>query len=393
MNEDPKRRAEAWRVVQFAETARRMAAERAMAANTVEPLLKHTPIHEWSDLRIHPDLLNAGALECLSRIITSAQTRDLSYALRVAELAVDLAGALPENAYPGIICTQLRAHAWKDLGKSLRLLARYGEAEKAFLVAETEVSKFGALAHDLAVVQLNQAVLLQETSRYDESRLLLGKCKPVFREHGDTDTFVQATLIEAVLLQRLRRYREAREAHLLLLASIRDLSKDNLAALHLAIGYCSTELGEYAEADANLQHALSIYRSLGQSTNALKAQLGQGKLLLKRGDFANAITYLRSVRRDFLRNALIEEAGLCGLDIVEALLVLKRAGEAEQLSRKIVHEFSRIALNRRVLTALSYLSEAIAAKRASASMAHEVHEYILSLRETPEREFVEQPMA
>ena len=93
------------------------------------------------------------------------------------------------------------------------------------------------------------------------------------------------------------------------------------------------------------------------------------------------------MRRGFLAKALSEEAGLCGLVIVEALLVLERAGEAEQLARKIVHEFTIASLSARAITALSYLTEAIVARKASASMAHEVHEYILSLRTRPEREF------
>ena len=38
------------------------------------------------------------------------------------------------------------------------------------------------------------------------------------------------------------------------------------------------------------------------------------------------------------------------------------------------------------MTALGYLSEAIATRQASAKMAAEVREYVLSLRTTPERE-------
>jgi len=93
------------------------------------------------------------------------------------------------------------------------------------------------------------------------------------------------------------------------------------------------------------------------------------------------------VRREFIRNSLAEEAGICGLDVVEGLLVLGRGAEAVNLARKIVHEFTNAKLNTRAITALSYLTEAIVAKRASATMAHDVREYIISLRTSPEREF------
>jgi tetratricopeptide (TPR) repeat protein len=215
----------------------------------------------------------------------------------------------------------------------------------------------------------------------------LKQCKAVFTDYGDTESFVQCGLLEGTSFQRLHRYREARETYLLLLASTRGISKGNLAALHHAIGLCCVDLGDFPEAESNLTHAISLYLDLGQSINALKAELCRGKLFLQRGDFVLAVSHLRPVRRGFLRSTLAEEAGLCGLHIVEALLVLDRAGEAEQLARKIVHEFTHAALSARAITALSYLTEAIMAKKASAAMAHEVHEYILSLRTEPEREF------
>jgi hypothetical protein len=82
-----------------------------------------------------------------------------------------------------------------------------------------------------------------------------------------------------------------------------------------------------------------------------------------------------------------EEAGLCGLTIVQALLLLERVPEAQNLARKIVHEFVDAELNRRAVTALGYLAEAISNRNATASLASDVREYVISLRTTPEREF------
>jgi hypothetical protein len=60
---------------------------------------------------------------------------------------------------------------------------------------------------------------LQEVERYDESRSLLVESKQVFRDHEDIRNAILCGLAEGVLLQRLRRFREARETDLLLLAS------------------------------------------------------------------------------------------------------------------------------------------------------------------------------
>lgn len=302
-------------------------------------------------------------------------------------MAVSVAEAVPADAYPPVIIAQIRAHAWKDLGKALRFLGRYDESLEALSRAETEGAQYPTLANDLAIVRFNLAMTFQEVNRYDESLTLLTECRDVFRQHAETNLMVLCSLGEGVLLQRLGKYREAREIYLLLVASRSDIEKESLAALHHAIGFCSVDLGDYAEAEANLLRSISLHRELGQTLQMLKSEMGRGRLFLRRGDFALAVSHLRPVRREFIRKSLAEEAGLCGLEIVEALLMLGRAAEAENLARKIMHEFVTAALSTRAVAALGYLSEAIASKRASAKTASDVREYVISLRTTPERDF------
>lgn len=97
--------------------------------------------------------------------------------------------------------------------------------------------------------------------------------------------------------------------------------------------------------------------------------------------------YLRPVRRGFLRSGLAEEAGICGLEMVEGLLALTHAAPAETLARTIVSEFMAASLSSRAIGALGYLTEAIAARNASTQLVTEVREYIVSLRTSPERDF------
>lgn len=77
----------------------------------------------------------------------------------------------------------------------------------------------------------------------------------------------------------------------------------------------------------------------------------------------------------------------CGLEMVEAFLLLERPSEAETLARTIVSEFTLAGLNTRAITALGYLSEAIAARKAKPALVTRVREYIVSLRRSPERDF------
>jgi tetratricopeptide (TPR) repeat protein len=376
------------RVAQVAALVRQLEREREAAARAVERIVVNTPRENWGALAEHPDLRTVGALERVGTLFATALAKDPSYAHALAELAVSVAERLPLNAYPSVILSQLRVHAWKDLGKALRFLGRNRDAVKAFQIAEEQTERQSVLAHDRAIVRFNLAYSLQELERYDEAIAALVECKQVFRDHGDTDNVVLVCFAEGVLLQRLKRFREAREIYLLLLASTRDLDTETVAAIHHAIGFCSVDLRDFDDAEANFQYAMSLHRQAGQPVHLLKAELGRGRLLIRKGEPASGVTHLRHVRRAFLRNGLHEEAGLCGLEIVEGLLLLDRASEAETLARKIVGEFTVADLNTRAITALGYLTQAITMRKAGPALASHVREYIVSLRAKPEREFM-----
>jgi tetratricopeptide (TPR) repeat protein len=376
------------RVREFADTGRRLVLERAEAPRIVGALLQNTARADWPGLSELSELQTAGALEYLGNHFSEFLTKDAAHAKAIADLAVAAAEAMPDTAYPAIVIGQLRAHAWKDLGKALRFLGKNEEAVASFTTAERclEIGG-GTLAHDRAIVRFNLAMSLQETNRFAESRRVLAESKQVFREHGDPKNATLCTFSEGVLLQRMKRFREAREVYLLLLAASPDLEQESRAATHHAIGFCSIELGDFEDADVNLSWSMKLFRELGQPVSVLKAQAGRGRLLIRSGHPARGIELFRDIRRSFLSRGLHEEAGLCGLEIVEGLLVIGHASQAETLARKLVREFTVAGLNTRAITALGYLSEAITAKEAKPSLAVQVREYIVSLRTNPERDF------
>lgn len=375
---------------EFSVIARQIQQERERAATTVDPLLSSTSREQLSRLSEHAELRTFGALERLGNLVVDRLHDDPPYGLLLAELAVAIAEQIEEPSYPAVLIRQIRGYAWKDLGNALRVMARYGESLEVLRRAERYLEDHVALTHDLAQVRFGLATTLQEMQRYEESLALYAECREVFRRHSDVRRVVLSSFAEGVLFQRLRNYRQARETYLLLLASHKEIDKETVAALHHAIGSCCVELGDYPEAEANLLRAIPIYRELGMAVQIQQVEMMRGRLLLRQGDYELAVSHLRPVRRQFLRLSLIEEAGLCGLEIVEALLMMGSAGRvmmAESLARRIVEEFTNASLAARAITALGYLSEAIAARRATAELAKEVREFVLSLRTAPEREF------
>jgi tetratricopeptide (TPR) repeat protein len=381
-------------IEEFARFARQLEQERAAAASgRIERLLDSTAVEQWPELVEHPDLRTFGAIEYLGRMFVDLLPRAPQRAYVLAQLEVSLSENLPHGIYAPSTILQSRIYAWKDLGTALRILSRPQESIDALLAAETILLQHydgagaGAMTHDLAIIHFSLAVTYQEVERFTESRELLTACKAVFRDHADDLRYVLCVFAEGVLLHRLRNYREARETYLLLLASSRNIEPESLAALHHTIGLCCIELGDFAEAADNLAEAIALNRQMGKPIEIMKIELGRGRLLIRQGHHTLAIEHLREVRRDFLRNSMSEEAGIAGLEIVEALLTLGRTSEAETLARKIVREFTAAHLNSRAITALGYLSEAITAQTAPATLVTEVREYIVSLRTTPERDF------
>lgn len=377
------RRPDPARVAEFAETARRLQRERAESAEIVTNALREKPREMWRQLASRPELQTSGVLEWLGREIEQRRSTDPVEALALAELGTSIADAIAPDSYPPIITAQLRAHAWKDRGQALLYLGRYDEALLALDQAEAEFEPFGSLGHDRAIVHFCRATLLQHLRRFDEARALLHECRQVFREHGDTSTYVKCTLAMGNLLVRTGDYRNAKDMLLPLL----DDDSFIAAQARMALGWCAVHLGSANEAIEHFHESARDCLRRGRELEAVRATYGAGAAMLRLHRFREAIATLLSTRETFLARGLVEEGGLSGLAIVEAQLVLGDAQAARRLAASLVREFTAAKLNRRAVAALAYLNDAIAASSATPEIARDVHAYIVALQIDPTRDF------
>jgi len=384
-----KRKPDPARVAEFAATARKLQKEREGAAGVAARVLGATSFAEWPRLAEHEELRNSGALDELSREVAARVDRVPLESLAIAELSTKIADSLPGDAYPVVVLAQIRAQAWKDRGLALCYLARYGDALAAFDRAEEYLQPFGTLAHDRAIVRFARAKTLQEANLFDDSIALLAECKEVFKDHGDTRRQLLCGIGEGELLHRMSRYPQAITAYLQLIPLANDLNDlVALAGIHNNIGHSATDMGDYKTAEIHLNKAVALYADLGQPLRVAGSELARGRMLVRKGDIERGIEHLHSVREQYLTHNLVEEAGLCGLDIVEAHLARGSSIEAEAFARQIVREFTAAQLNTRAIMALGYLSEAIAARKASAATVQNVRHFIDRLRRQPDAEFV-----
>ncbi len=378
------RRPDPARMAEFAETARRLQHERATSEDIVSSALRDTPREAWPCLHERRELHTSGALERLGQEVEKRHDTDPHEALAIAQLAAAIADGLTQGSYPAIMVAQLRAHAWRDHGLALSFLGRHDEALQSLDRAEEQLREFGTLEHDRSLVRFCRATLLQHLRRFDEARTVLDECRQVFRSHGDTQSYAKCTLATGNLLVRRGDYRAAREV-------LADLTfgdhPEYDAIAYLALGWCAIHLGEATEALRRFTEAERLFQVFGRRLPTVRCAYGVGSALLRLGRLDEAIEQLQAVRGWFLDDKLVEEAGLSGLEIVEAQLLLRNTLEAKLLAAKLVQEFSDAGLNRRAVAALAYLKEAIAASSATPDIVRSVHSYIFALRNDPNREF------
>jgi tetratricopeptide (TPR) repeat protein len=378
------RRPDPARVAQFADTARRLKQERAASEDIVTSALRDTPREAWPRLRNMRELHSSGALDRLGQEIDKRLDTDPREALAIAELAAFVADALAPDTYPAIMLAQLRAHAWRDRGQALSYLGRYDEALRALDHAEEQFREFGNLGHDIATVRFCRATVLQHLRRFDEARAVLDECRQVFREYGDVKSYVKCTLATGNLLVRMNDHRAARET---LRSIILADHPEYEPIVRVTLGWCAIHLSEVHEALQHFVEAERLFAVSGRELHSLRAACGVGSALLRLGHINLAIERLRTVREGFLAHKLPEEAGISGLELVEAHLLDSDTDAAKALSAAIVREFSNAGLNRRAIAALAYLRDAVSASTATVQVVRSVHDYLVALRADPDCDF------
>jgi tetratricopeptide (TPR) repeat protein len=368
------------REAEFTSTAGRLERERDNATD-VARYLRDTPVEEWPRLAETPELRNNAALEQLSEEVRKRLHRQPREALAIANLSASIAESLPSSQYPPVVLAQIRANAWKDRASTLRYLARYDEAIEAAERGEECLAGFASLEHDRAIVRMVKGMVLAQQERFDEAHAILSECRRVFREYDDITRYVQAGLAEANTLYRATRHIQAERL-------LQDLLRDSIAAgdvesqarIHNNLGYCATHLDDYARANIHFSEAVAKFTDLGFTSEVPRTERGAGLVLIARGQVTTGLQRLRQARRSFADSGMIEEAGLCALNIAAVLVERRDYTEARLLTQTVVDEFTDAGLDERAIAAVIGLRDAMDVDNATAETVRTVHAFVERLR-------------
>jgi len=381
LNGDRQREPE--RMREFLETARRLERERDGVEDVVARLLRSTPVSEWSSLADERELHSSAAVEQLIEEVRKRAEKIPLEALTLADVATIISETLPTNSYPPVVLAQLRASAWKERAQALRYLGRVDDALAAIETAEERLGHFASATFDRGVVFLTKSRILHQLGRTAEAYSLLRECRQIFRDHGDAKLLLCAGIIEGASLFDDNRIAEADALFTELLEVARSArDAESQARIENNLAYCATGLGDYRRANVHFSNGIALFYDLGLLAEAMRAKWGAGRVLVGKGQINAGLAYLRDARRAFLENSMMEDAVMCGVEIIQVLVERGDAEPARELAHHVASDVQSTQLGARAVAALRQLEEAVADGGTDLGpQVRDVHAYLESLRQ------------
>ncbi len=372
----------------FARLAEQLMRERS-AAKMVVARVRRSP-GMYLDEPLAEDWRTIGMAQELASAATDVLESSPQDSLALAQLALTVASSLPDD-YPDLLRAQVEATAWKELSNAHRYRSEYPAALKALDRADRKIAGFAALTYDRAVIALARALTLREMNDTRAALKMLEEARPVFADHGDERRLAQCDLVSGMILYRMENRAAARDAYRRAAVSAQAVGDlHTLGAAYTNLGRIAAEQGDVAAALEALQQSRAIFGEMEMDAALARASWGVGVALLSAGKVDPAIGVLREVREKFLNMGLPEEAGLAGVDLVEALMATNARAAAHTLASSIVDEFRNANLNERALDAVAYLRDT--APTAPPRTAQYVGRYLREVRENPSLLFAPPPI-
>jgi tetratricopeptide (TPR) repeat protein len=376
------------RAGEFAAMAAQLDRERDGAAGVVTQELRDTPLDEWPRLAESHALRNNAALEQMSEEVRRRLERNPVEALAIANVATSIAESI-FGAYPPMVIAQIRATALRDRANALRYLGRLDEAFDSIETAEARLSDFAGAAHDRAVVWLVKAMILAQRDRFAEAEQMITAASVVFADVNDSSRFLQAGLVHGNLLGRQKRYAEARNVFRdLLSVAISSRDVETQARLHNNLGYCSLHLDDCAGANVQFSESVAKFTDLGFAAEVARTERGAGVALVGKGQYDLGAGRLREARRAFTDLKMPEEAGLCALRLIEAMIERGLTREARALAASVIIEFTEAGIDDRAIDTVVRLRASMDADGATVDTVRAAHALVQRLAAEQARELI-----
>jgi tetratricopeptide (TPR) repeat protein len=361
-----------------------LAAERAEASRRVVELLEHPPERREMLMRNHPRFQTWGLLERLIERVREETFEDPREALDLARLAFALADCLDAGYYGAERIEDLRGRTWGYTGNARRVASDHPGAEEAFDKALRHLRQGTGDPLERALLLDFKSSLLRDQRRFDGATHLLMRALRVYRDVGETHRAGRVL----VKLSTLHEHAGSPERAIPLLheaLTLIDAGREPrllLSAQHNLITTLA-EAGRFMEAHGLFMQARPVYARFPDAWTQNRRHWVAGKIAHGLGQAREAEAHLTAARQGFLAESAAFDTALVSLDLASLYAAQGRTAELRGTAEEVLAVFSSGQIHREALAALSYLSQAAAAERASLEVVARVAAFLKRLRHNP----------
>jgi tetratricopeptide (TPR) repeat protein len=374
--------------------AERIAAEDSEADELLaaQKLLDSPTRTAWKNLQRDKRLITGGVVRRLNAHANSIYESNPLDALTFADAAISVAEVLPDDAYPWNAVFELRGTAWKERANALLVLGEYPAALEALVPAERAYRQLQSPGFGLSTVALVRASVLYEQGFLTDAAASAEKAEHGFAHLGQEERRMRAVFLRAGIKYEAQDLASA----ITLFRQALEYGEDTgsvqwIARASYAIGNCEVDRRNLAEASMHFHHALVIFRETGPERDRVATDYGLARVVLHSGDQNEAIRRLRHVAAEYESRAMISDAALVRLDIVDVLLAHGHAKQIIDIATRLFRIFKHAGMITGALTAMAYMKEAAATGRLTPSGVDALRSFFRRAERRPQLTFIPPP--
>lgn len=362
-----------------------IAAERSLAPDLLAELERRSPAAARDAIRTVERYQLFGLSEHLIDQSREQGFRNVTLALELADLAVEVSDTLDPRIYMAVTTADQRALSRAALGNARRIASDLFGAERAFQESLPILKEGNRTSPVPADVWSLLASLRIDQGRHREARQLLDRSLALYRQFGskrdEGKVLMQLANAEGysgnseasvdILHRAVGVLEEAGEKRLLLWA-------------HHNLFDWMVEAGQALEALAQYEKARSLYDEHGtEPSGRLRQRWLEGRIYAALGDLDLARQAFEEVRATAIERGLSYEVAMVSLELALVHLRLGDVARVQDLAEEITPILRSHELHRHALAALYLFRDRARAERTTVGFLQEILRYLRRARNNP----------
>ncbi len=356
--------------------------ERNSAQGLLEELLQHPEERRQVLVRNSARFRNWHLCALLVEESLQSGSRQPQRAVQLAELGIEVAENLEDNASAPGTLADLKARAWACLSNALRMKGELSRStEEALTTAERHLEQgTGDRLEEARLVGLKGA-LRGDQGRFEECFTLFDHAASIYLRYGEKHLLGRILIKKGLYCGYAG---DPEQAIRLFYSSLErvDLSQEPrlmLAATHNLILNLN-EMGRYEEAAQILEQKRSTYEDFGDRIDLLRLRWLEGRLARSYGKIVAAEKALAETREAFIAEGIVLDAALVSLEMAAIYLEQGRTGAIKKLAEEILPIFKANESHRQAFATMILFQKAAEMERVTLSLIQDAMAKLTKLR-------------